>query len=380
MEITRQPEPVILGVSDAIALINQTLDYAYPSLIVEGEVASYTVNQGKYVFFDIKDDEGTLGCFMSVYQLRVQIENGMRIQVTARPGLTKWGRFSLTVRDIRPIGEGSIRRAFELLRSKLDAEGLFATDRKRSLPDIPTRIGVISSTQAAGYGDFTKIISQRWGGVELIVAHVAVQGREAPAQIMSAIDHFNQMSDPVDVIAIIRGGGSADDLAAFNDEPLVRAIAASRIPTIVGVGHESDTSLADLAADVRAATPSNAAQLLVPDRSEIWSQLRAMQQSMAQTLTMVYTSYRQRVDELRLQLSSGVDDLYERHKDRYSHLAVVLQQLDPRLALQRGYVMVFDTAGRPIGQHDIVVGEQLRVETKRYILKVGVTDVTKNRT
>lgn len=364
------------SVSNAIAVINQTLEYAYPTITVEGEVASFKVNQNKYVFFDIKDQTGTLGCFMSVYQLRTQLEDGMKVQVVAQPRLTQWGRFSLTVRDVRPVGEGSLKRAFELLRAKLDKEGLFNPERKRALPTLPSRIGVISSTGAAGYGDFVKIISERWGGVELVVAHTQVQGMEAPRQIVRALEHFNQMAEPVDVVAIIRGGGSADDLSAFNDEPLVRAIAASRVPTIVGVGHEIDVSLADMAADVRAATPSNAAQILVPDKQEIARRVRTNVQTMLGAVSTLYTQQTKLVSEQRERLMAGVESVFTRTEQRYLQLAAVLAQLDPRTALARGYALVFDENSVPISDRDIKVGDQLNIETKRFIVKAGVQDVT----
>lgn len=363
-------------VSEALAVINQTLEYAYPTMTVEGEVASFKVNQNKYVFFDIKDASGTLGCFMSVYQLRTQLEDGMKVRVVAQPRLTQWGRFSLTVRDVQPVGEGSLKRAFELLKAKLEKEGLFNPDRKRPLPSLPTRIGVISSTAAAGYGDFVKIISERWGGVDLVVAHTQVQGMDAPRQIVRALEHFNQMPEPVDVIAILRGGGSADDLAAFNDEPLVRAIAGSRIPTIVGVGHEMDISLADLAADVRAATPSNAAQILVPDKREIEARVRTQVGTMVSAVSAIYSQQLALLTERRGQLLSGVENVYKRTHDRYQQLATVLLQLDPRTALKRGYALVFDGAGKPLANRAVKVGDQLMIETNRYNITTGVQDVS----
>src|SRR5690606_21236477 len=137
------------SVSDIIALTNQTLEFAYPSVQVEGEVASFKVNQNKYVFFDLKDDGGSIGCFMTVWQLRAGLEDGMKVMVTATPKLTQWGKFSLTVRAVRPSGEGSLKKSFELLKSKLEKEGLFAPERKRTLPEIPRHVAVISSTQAA---------------------------------------------------------------------------------------------------------------------------------------------------------------------------------------------------------------------------------------
>lgn len=364
------------GVSEAIAYINQTLEYAYPTIMVVGEVASFKVNQSKYVFFDIKDDSGTLSCFMSVYQLRTQLEDGMRVKVVASPRLTNWGKFSLTVRDVKPVGEGSLKRAFELLRAKLEKEGLFAAERKRVLPQLPSRIGVISSTTAAGYGDFVKIVSERWGGVELVVAHTQVQGLEAPRQMVRALDHFNQMAEPVEVIAIIRGGGSADDLSAFNDEPLVRAIAGSRIPTIVGVGHEVDVSLADLAADVRAATPSNAAQLLVPDRAEIARSVRASVQTMIGRISMVYAEQIRLLSDQSQRLITGIDGVYDRVRDRHAQLAAILSQLDPRSALKRGYALVFTGNGAALGAAKPEPGNMLSIETNRYNITTEVHHVT----
>jgi exodeoxyribonuclease VII large subunit len=262
-------ETTPLSVHDAVALINQTLEYAYPTIVVEGEVSSFKVNQQKYVFFDIKDERATLNCFMMVFQLRTPIEDGMRVRVVAQPKITQWGKFSLTVREVQPVGEGNLKRSFELLYAKLDKEGLFAAERKRSVPSLPGHIAVISSTQAAGYADFIKILNERWGGVEVTVAHTVVQGIEAPKQIIQALSYLNQLAELPDVIVIVRGGGSLDDLSAFNDEPLVRAIATSRVPVVTGIGHKVDTTLADLAADRRAATPSNAAMLVVPDRQDM---------------------------------------------------------------------------------------------------------------
>ena len=149
------------GVSGFVELINQVLEFSCSAVEIEGEVASFKVNQGKWVFFDLKDEEASVGCFMPVYQLRTPIEDGMKLVVRAQPKVTKWGKFSVTVQSYRPLGEGSLRKSFQLLHAKLEKEGIFATERKRSLPQIPARIGVISSTQAAGYADFIKIVNER---------------------------------------------------------------------------------------------------------------------------------------------------------------------------------------------------------------------------
>lgn len=364
-----------LQVSDAIALFNQTLEYAYPVVVIEGEVASFKVNQNKYVFFDLKDESGTLGCFMTVYQLRIPLEDGMRVRVLAQPKITQWGKFSLTIREIQPVGEGSLKRAFELLRSKLDKEGLFAPERKRRLPEMPQTIAVISSTQAAGYADFVNILSSRWGGVDVIVAHTQVQGMSAPQQIVRALEYFNQLAELPDVVAIIRGGGSADDLSAFNDEPLVRAIASSRIPVITGIGHETDTSLSDMAADVAAVTPSNAAQLLVPDKRDI---ARAVDDDVSQMLIQMQrhvVTTRHRVETSVQRVQKTVDQIVELRKSRYAELSAVLTQLDPRAALRRGYALVRAESGKLLIDNKPKIGEGLAIETAKYIIETGVKDV-----
>ena len=351
------------SVSDFIALTNQTLEYAYPSVDIEGELSSFKVNQGKFVFFDLKDAGASVGCFMMLFQLRVPIEDGMKVVVTASPKLTQWGKFSLTVRAIRPSGEGSLKKSFELLKAKLDKEGLFAPERKRTLPRIPKHVAVVSSTGAAGYADFIKILSDRWGGVKVDVAHVQVQGADAPDQMIRALKYFNERKVLPEVLVMIRGGGSADDLAAFNDELLVREIAASRIPTMVGVGHETDVSLADLVADVQAATPSNAAQLLVPDRNEI---IRSVHYQVRSLLPKVEQGIASQELLLRETLDRALRSVVQRLDSQYEYLRTlrtILQQLDPQTVLQRGYALI---RGRQ------APGEVIEIETMTAIMKAKV--------
>ena len=354
------------GVSDFLASVNQTFEMAYPAVEVEGEVASFKVNQGKWVFFDLKDDESTVGCFMSVYQMRMPIEDGMKVVVRAAPKVTRWGKFSVTVQAYRLSGEGSLRKGFELLRAKLDKEGLFAPERKRLLPDMPQRIGVISSTQAAGYADFIKIINERWSGLQVDVAHVQVQGEAAPNQIISAINYFNESEQPPEILVIIRGGGSADDLNVFNDELLVRAIAASRIPTLVGVGHEVDTTLADLAADVRAATPSNAAQIVVPDKREV---VQAIQRQTAMIIPTLLANIDAAQREVRQSVYRGLE-LFERHVDeqlkRVAQRQSVIAAYNPQAVLARGYAIV---------RGNIAIGGTLEIEREKQVITAEVTDV-----
>lgn len=306
-----------LSPTEFIAVINDTLGYNYERILIEGEVASFKVNQGKWVFFDLKDDSSNISCFMTLYQLRMPLEDGMKIVVRGTPKVTKWGKFSLTVDAIQPVGEGSIKKSFELLKQKLSAEGIFDPAKKRPIPKNLSKIGVISSTAAAGYGDFIKILNERWGGFKVITAHTQVQGIDAADQIIRALNFFNKKND-VDIIAIIRGGGSADDLSVFNDENLVRTIAASQIPVITGIGHEVDESLSDLAADVRASTPSNVAQLLTPDR-------HALLREISDLCLSAKRGYLSRITDLI---------------NEVKHKITLLEALNPEKVLRQGYAII----------------------------------------
>ena len=356
-------EVPVFSVAQAVATFNQILDAAVPLVEVVGEVANFKVNQGKWVFFDLKDQECLLSCFMPVYQLRVAVEDGMQVQVLARPNVTKWGKFSLTVQSIRPVGKGSIKKSFELLRRKLTGEGLFDDERKRTLPYLPQHIGVISSVDAAGYRDFIKIITARLGGLRIDVISTLVQGIEAP----------DQLADPPEVLAIIRGGGSRDDLVAFDDERLVRAIAASRIPTIVGVGHEIDTTLADLVADRRASTPSNAAEVMVPDRQELMAQLEGQLSYMTQAVTHQLATRRATLAGTAERLGELISYRLQVEQNRLGSLKQALQAYDPQAVLRRGYAMLWDSSHHPAKQFK--TGDKLLVETTDKLIKTEVRDV-----
>jgi exodeoxyribonuclease VII large subunit len=328
-----------LSVSDFVAVFNQTLEYAYPEVILVGEVASFKINQNKYVFFDLKDEEATVGCFLMLFDLRVQLADGMKVKIVATPKLTRWGKFSLTVREILPVGEGSIKKGLELLKQKLDKEGLFAEARKRPLAEPPQKIAVISSQNAAGYADFVKILDERWGGLELTVAQVAVQGFGAVDQMMGALKYFNEQGG-YDVIAIVRGGGSADDLAVFNDEALARAIASSKIPVITGIGHEVDESLADLVADMRASTPSNAAQMLSRNKKEVVKNNALTLARLAGVVGERVENKSEQVGQLMNSAKGKMEVEIDRLDAKVQHLKVVLEGLNPEMVLQRGYALL----------------------------------------
>ena len=329
-----------ITVSQFIEAVNGLLDCGLQDLLIEGEVSSFKVNQGKWVFFDLKDEDGaTVNCFLPVFQLRTPIEDGMKIVVKGLPKVTNWGRFSLTVKQLMPVGEGNIKKSYELLKKKLTAEGLFDSAKKRGIPADLTKIGVISSTQAAGYADFCKILNARWGGLEVQTAHTQVQGIDAPDQIIRALRYFNEKAE-VQIIAIIRGGGSADDLSAFNDEKLVREIAASRIPVITGIGHEVDESLSDLAADIRASTPSNVAEILTRDRKAEILRVRQSVQSLGQRINQEIGSYSENVKiavtDVKRQLISRIENIENTIKLKKQ----MLDGMNPERVLRQGYAII----------------------------------------
>ena len=358
----------VYSVSDFQAVLNQIMETAFSGVVVEGEVSSFKINQGKFVFFDLKDDQASVGCFMMKFALRFPLEDGMKVRVRAIPKLTNWGKFSLTVQAVVPVGEGSLKKSFELLKKKLTAEGLFAPEKKRPLPENIVKIGVISSTQAAGYADFCKILNERWGGLELQVAHCQVQGIVAADQIMKALSYFNERSE-VQVIAILRGGGSADDLAVFNDEALVRAVAASKIPVITGIGHEIDESLCDLAADVVASTPSNAAQMLSRDRKEIVVAIRS-------DINRINNLLNTKIDELIVDTRDVLRvgrDIVVKITTIESEIAAqkrVLAQLNPDNVLERGYALI---------RGEAKVGNVVEITTYKQDIKAKVTEIKERK-
>ena len=378
--------------TEFIGVVNQTLEYAYAPVMITGEVASFKVNQGKWVFFDLKDEESSVSCFMTLWSLRIPLEDGMKVMVRAVPKLTKWGKFSLTVDAIQPVGEGSLKKAYELLKKKLTAEGLFDKAKKRELPADLTHLGMTSSTQAAGYADFVKILNARWGGIKVEVAHAQVQGLDAPDQIIRALKYFNERSD-VQVIAILRGGGSADDLSCFNDETLVREIAASRIPVITGIGHEVDESLCDLAADVRASTPSNAAEMLTRDRvaesAKVDKLIRQAKQAVVQEVEKARVSNAQAVSQIakgilnkyiepmreanRDKLVRVVDKIKEEYRkvaDDVRHKMKLLETLNPEKVLSQGYAIL---SGK------ISPGEMIEITTLEQKIEAEIKNIKERK-
>lgn len=364
------PEPAVpsFSVSGFIEVANQVFETAAPIVEIEGEVSSFKINQGKFVFFDLKDRSAALPCFMMLYQMRLPLQDGMRVVVKARPKITDWGKFSLTTIEVKPQGQGDLKKSLDILRRKLASEGLFDQGKKQPIPVGSRNIAVISSAQAAGFADFVKILNQRWGGIRVRVAHTQVQGVGAAGQIARAIEFFNNLDDCPEVIAIVRGGGSAEDLASFNEEILVRAIAGSKIPIITGIGHEIDESFADLAADLAAATPSHAAQILTPDIKMEIDFLKSRGLRLGDNILARIETLRAENLEKSALLRDGIFGRIEALRAEISTKKRLLESLNPEKVLAKGYAIL---------RGEVKFGREIEIETAEEIILAEVKNVRK---
>jgi len=331
---------LVFSVTDFVAYLNQTLEAAYPYVTIEGELSNFRVSRNRWVYFDLKDEEASVRFFGTVYALPGPLEDGMVVRVSGNPRLHQQYGFSVNVQTIMPVGEGMLKRAANLLEAKLSAEGLFASERKRALPYPPAHIALITAGESAAYADFMKILGARWQGIRIEHFDVLVQGEQAPAQIVSAIAAANALPEPPEVLVLTRGGGSADDLAAFSTENVVRAVAGSRVPTLVAIGHEIDESLAELAADQRASTPSNAAELLTPDRAVVSAVLKEAQTALDGALYDVVAGHKEWLRQQRAELDRGLQASYQTARFRLDSFKQLLAAYDPAAALRRGYALV----------------------------------------
>lgn len=348
---TREMPPgneIALSVSDFVALLNQTLEFAYPSVTIVGELANLRVSKNRWLYFDLKDEQSSVKFFGTIYNLPGPLEDGLLLKVRGQPRLHNLFGFSVNIQSIQPAGEGSIKRAAQLLQAKLQAEGLFDESRKRPLPYPPQRVGLITSAQSAAYADFIKIVDARWQGLRIELIDVQVQGEAAPEQIAAALEQFNAQAAPPEVLVVIRGGGSAEDLAAFSTEMVTRAVAASRVPTLVAIGHEIDLSLTELAADRQASTPSNAAELLVPDRAQVLTQLCQATQLLTHASRTPLLRAAAELRDRRTDLYEAVSRSLAQADAQLSARQQLLRALAPGTILERGYAIIRQADGRVV--------------------------------
>lgn len=333
-------EPVFAP-SDFVGVFNQTLDMAYPSVIIEGEVSELRVRKQRWVYFSLQDEFARVQFFGSTHALQHPIEDGMMVQVKGVPRLHPLYGFSVNVQFMKPVGEGSIKKSADAVMQKLKKEGLFDESKKRQLSLPLSKMALITSAESAAYHDFIKIYTERWSGTVIDVYDVHVQGEQATADIVAALRHCNAPGAPeYEAIVLTRGGGSPEDLAVFSSEPVTRAVATSVVLTVVAVGHEIDVSLAELAADARASTPTNAASMVSLDKRDESRWLMQMRRDGASVLArMVDVTYSE-LDEYRVTLGRTMLHVLAQQKQTLLHMSVLLQAFDPRAPLSRGYALV----------------------------------------
>lgn len=355
-------QEIVFRVSDFVEYFNQTIEYAYGNVLIEGEVSSFRISKNKWVYFDLKDENSSVKFFGSIFSLPGPIEDGMLARVVGTPRLHNLYGFSVNFKSISLVGQGSIKKAADLLRIKLKKEGLFEESRKRILPTIPKSIGLITSNESAAYKDFIKILENRWSGLSINLYNVGVQGIESVEQNLLAIEHFNSSNESPDIIVITRGGGSKDDLSIYDDERVVRAVANSKIPTLVAVGHEIDVSLAELVADMRASTPSNAAEILTPDKKSIIVTLANRKQTLYSLLTNNLKMNFDKLISLKRKLESNYKVVIDNKKSELVKYKEILRALSPQNALTRGYAIIRDQNGVIKSVKKLKIGQNLSAE------------------
>lgn len=396
--------PEILSVTELTSQIKDTLEGSFPRVWVEGEISDLAKPRSGHLYLTLKDGSSQIRCVMwrsVAEQLQFDLRDGQAVLCFGSVDVyAARGSYQLVIRRMEPQGLGALQLAFNQLQQRLAAEGLFAADRKRPLPLFPRRIGFVTSPTGAAARDFLEVALRRWPGVSILIIPAIVQGNTAPRSIVAGITAANALSPPLDVLVVGRGGGSLEDLWCFNDESVVRAIAASHIPTVSAVGHEIDVTLADFAADVRALTPSAAAELVVPDAEQmrnLLAQLRArMNRSihnrvefLKSRLTAVGNrpcflrplepifDFNRRVDDLDLRMTRAVENLLQKKIHLVQKATSTLDALSPLATLARGYSITTDARGSTLRASDqVCVGQSITTSLHNGKIISQVTEVT----
>lgn len=335
---------------------------------IDGQIAQISRRPGmRTAWITLRDVEADLSLSVVVDTSALDVvtppvSEGQRVIVYGRPEFYSGrGQLQIRAREIRPVGRGALLEEIERVRALLQAEGLFAAERKRALPFLPRRVGLISGRASAALTDVLVNARGRWPGVVFEIREVAVQGTTAVTAVVEALAELNALSD-VDVVVIARGGGSVEDLLPFSNERLVRAVASSRAPVVSAIGHEQDVPLIDLAADVRASTPTDAAKRIVPDVADELRLVDAMRTRMRRILRRSLETDRQRIEDRRSRGRAAVIRRIDRGRDDIDHLAARLRVLSPAATLDRGYAVVRTLDGHVVrSSDDVAPGDELDI-------------------
>jgi exodeoxyribonuclease VII large subunit len=398
-----QPKNV-LSVSQLTGYLRQLLesDEILQDIWVQGELSNVAKPSSGHLYFTLKDADAAVRCVMwrnAVMRLGFDPREGTAVEAHGSMGVYEVsGQVQLYVDTMQKAGEGALYQEYLRLKAKLEAEGLFDVEVKRPIPELPGIIGIVTSPTGAALQDMLDTLRRRFPIAEVVLSPASVQGTEAPAEIVAALNRLNQMVKP-DIILIGRGGGSIEDLWAFNDESVVRAVAASAAPVISGVGHETDFTLTDFAADRRAPTPTAAAEIAVPD----WMELMAAVMELADQHTTILrerlgdlrwelsqlqsalgrlsprhavNTYRQRLDEVVLRLDRAMHARLEKKRLQLDNLRYSLKNLSPQAVLNRGYALVTrEKDGRIVKRAEQVnVGEGVHIQVSQGSLEAEVKE------
>jgi exodeoxyribonuclease VII large subunit len=382
----------ILTVSRLTALIRSTLEENFEQVWVEGEVSNLATPSSGHLYFTLKDGGAQLRCVMfkgAAKNLRFRLKDGMSLILRGRVTVYEQrGDYQLIAEYAEPQGVGALQLAFEQLKERLAREGLFDVSRKKPLPALPQRIGVVTSSTGAAIHDILTVVNRRFANVQILIAPVRVQGDGAAAEIAAAIDDFNRYG-AIDVMIVGRGGGSLEDLWAFNEEVVARAIARSRIPVISAVGHEVDVTIADFVADLRAATPSAAAELVVKNKKELATLVESLSHRLARVIAQILRGNQtelgrlshalrdpmfllghlaQRLDDHAARLRIALFTAVQRRQDQVNALIRHLRAVNPAVQVERGRERIITLAARlEQGMHRLLdrSHEETAVQTAR---------------
>ncbi len=355
----RPPERRVWKVRDLVSAVRTHIEREYADTWVEGEISNFRAHDSGHLYFTLKDENSQLNAVMFRSQarlLRFRPENGMQVVVRGRVTIYEdRGQLQISAEYLEPKGAGALQIAFEQLKAKLEAEGLFDSGRKKALPTLPRQIGVVTSPQAAALRDILNILRRRHHSANVLIFPAQVQGEAAALEVGSGVRYFNKAKN-VDVIIVARGGGSAEDLAAFNHEGLARTVAASEIPVISAIGHETDFTIIDFVADLRAPTPSAAAELVIRSRQEVEEQSEGLHQRLERAMryrllmgrqmlmelaqhgafarmTDVINQRQQKLDDLLYRLERAERQVFEQQRRRWELAAAAVRHYDVRRML-----------------------------------------------
>lgn len=357
-----------------------TTDPLLGNLTVTGEISNLKYHSSGHLYFSISDENSKINCFFPAQYARgLHYELGDGLAVIIHGYLNvykKGGTYTLFVRSIEIAGEGNLAMAFQMLKEKLDAEGLFDPAHKKPIPRFPRRIGIVTSNTGAAVRDIIKIIESRTSLTDMIVFPVLVQGSEAAADIAATIDMINRDFDDIDTLIVGRGGGSMEDLWAFNEEIVARAIYRSRIPVISAVGHEIDFTIADFVADRRAETPTAAAEMAVPDIRELMQRAESWQNSLMADLKKKVSYADLRAEKLFAEMRHVLQGRVNAYRHELESCRLLLDENHPYRILRKGYAVLEDAAGRNLASiSDLRDGQSYRLKLKDGSATFRVTEL-----